>query len=520
MTVGWTAEPPQPLNGLVLGDIVHSRATVEANVGRAAGAIAAAGVRAGDRVAFLLRNDISVIEASLATARLGAVAVPMNWHAKEDDVEFILRDCGARLLIAHRDLFDRVGHRVPSEVVRVVIDPSAPVARAHGLSSNSICARWEEWIAEYPAIPAPGEAAIPGMAANVFQNTLSYTSGTTGSPKGVVRRRTSAPSGSELNQSVSSRPGTRHLVTGPLYHAAPNAAALNVIEAQGLVVLQPKFDAGELLALIERHRINHLMMVPTMFVRLLDLPGDVRKHHDVSSIQFAIHGAGPCPPSVKKAMIDWWGPVIYEYYGGTEAGMATFCSSEDALAHPGTVGRPLPGVSVRILDEAGLTVTAGTVGEIFIKNGNMPEFDYIGDAVAARGEVVRDGYVTQGDLGYFDGQGFLYLAGRKREMIVSGGVNIYTIEIESALADMPGVRLAAAFAVPDEEYGEAVGVAVELDGTHHVDSDAVRAYLRSRLGRLKEPRVVEFRSRISANDAGKISKLEFTRKYWAHSPYP
>jgi long-chain acyl-CoA synthetase len=161
---------------------------------------------------------------------------------------------------------------------------------------------------------------------------------------------------------------------------------------------------------------------------------------------------------------------------------------------------------------------SGTVGEIFIRNRNMPEFDYIGDARSARDEVVRDSHVTQGDLGYLDEEGFLYLAGRKREMIVSGGVNIYTVEIESTLAAMAGVRWAAAFPVPDQEYGEVIGVAVELDGSHHVDADAVRTYLRMRLGRLKEPRIVEFRRHLPVNEAGKITKLEFTRKYWPQSP--
>jgi long-chain acyl-CoA synthetase len=322
---------------LVIGDIVHSSATVEWNVAHAAGALAAAGIGAGDRVALLLRNDIAFVEATLAAVRLGAIAVPINWHSAGEELEFILRDCGARVLVAHRDLHNRARASVPADVTAVVIEPSAPVVSAHGLSAVATCPLWEDWLAGYDGLPVPAEAT----GSSTFNNTLSYTSGTTGRPKGVLRRQNSPPSTATM-QSPILRPGLRHLVSGPLYHAAPNSAALSVINAAGLVVIQPKFDAADLLALVERHRIQHLMMVPTMSVRLLDLPDTVRTRHDVSSIDFAIHGAGACPPSVKEAMIDWWGPVIYEYYGGTEAGMATFCTSADALAHPGPSGVRCP----------------------------------------------------------------------------------------------------------------------------------------------------------------------------------
>jgi long-chain acyl-CoA synthetase len=348
---------------------------------------------------------------------------------------------------------------------------------------------------------------------------MIYTSGTTGRPKGVQR----APADAEFQASmarviqagfgISAHGDFTALMTGPMYHSAPNSYGLTAVRNGARVVLQPRFDAEDLLATIERERISHMHVVPTMFVRLLRLPEEVRRRYDVSSLEFVVHGAAPCPPAVKRAMIDWWGPVINEYYGSTETSLITVQTSEEALARPGSVGRPMPGATVRIYDDEGRVLPTGEVGEIYMRHSLVVDFTYRGRD-DARAEVERDGLITCGDVGYLDEDGYLYLCDRKRDMVISGGVNIYPAEIEAALLQMPEVRDCAVFGIPHEEFGETLCAYVEPQAGASPSPEEIRIYLASHISDYKIPRLIELRPSLPREDTGKIFKRKLREPYW------
>ena len=250
------------------------------------------------------------------------------------------------------------------------------------------------------------------------------------------------------------RPGVRGLLPGPLYHSAPNSFGLRAGRLGGALVLMPRFDPEEFLRLIEVEKIDTIFMVPTMFIRLMKLPEEVRRKYDTSSLRHVIHAAAPCPADVKRAMIEWWGPVISEYYGSTESGALTFATSDDALRKPGTVGKILDGVELRFLDDKGDPLPQGEIGEIYSRTAGSPDFTYH-NKPEKRAEIERDGFITSGDVGYIDRDGYVFICDRKRDMVISGGVNIYPAEIEAALHAVPGVHDCAVFGIPDDEFGEA-----------------------------------------------------------------
>jgi long-chain acyl-CoA synthetase len=305
----------------------------------------------------------------------------------------------------------------------------------------------------------------------------------------------------------------RTVITGPVYHSAPNAYALAAARDGGLVVLQPRFDAEELLQLIERHQITHLHMVPTMFVRLLQLPDTVKRRYDLSSLRFVVHAAAPCPPDVKRQMIDWWGPVINEYYGGTETGGVVFHTAEEALRKPGTVGRPIDTAVVKIFGPEGSELGPNEIGEVYMRLPGAPDFTYTGMEQARR-EVERDGLITCGDVGYLDSDGYLFLCDRQRDMVISGGVNIYPAEIEAVLIGAPGVRDCAVFGIPDAEYGEALCAFIETRDGAQVTAEDIRAFLRPHLAGYKIPKTIEFRDALPREDSGKIFKRKLREPYW------
>jgi long-chain acyl-CoA synthetase len=349
---------------------------------------------------------------------------------------------------------------------------------------------------------------------------MIYTSGTTGNPKGVKRLNL----GPEFVQIVGvvarevlgfepEKP-VRTVITGPLYHSAPNFYGLHAVREGALAILEPRFDPEELLRLIEQYRITHLHVVPTMFVRLLHLSEEVRKRYDLSSLVRVVHGAAPCPMHVKQAMIDWWGPVITEYYGGTETGFVTFHTTEEALRKPGTVGRPLPGVIIRVYDDDGRELPPGEIGEVYswLDVGEL-NFTYHG-MPDQRAAIERNGVVSIGDVGYLDEEGYLFLCDRKRDMVISAGVNIYPAEIEAALLLIPGVRDCAVFGIPHEEFGETVCAYVEPEPDAALDEAALRAFLSEHLADFKVPRVIRFETGLPREDSGKIMKRKLREPYW------
>jgi long-chain acyl-CoA synthetase len=277
--------------------------------------------------------------------------------------------------------------------------------------------------------------------------------------------------------------------------------------------MMPRFDAEELLRLIEAERIDTVFMVPTMFIRLLKLPEALRKKYDTSSLRHVIHAAAPCPADVKRAMIQWWGPVVYEYYGSTESSALTFANSADALNKPGTVGKVLDGVELRFLGEDGDPLPQGEIGEIYSKVAANPDFTYH-NKPEKRAEIERDGFITSGDVGYIDADGYVFICDRKRDMVISGGVNIYPAEIEAALHAVAGVHDCAVFGIPDDEFGEALMAVVEPQAGVTLDVASIRAQLKASLADYKVPKHVEILKSLPREDSGKIFKRRLRDPYW------
>ncbi len=347
---------------------------------------------------------------------------------------------------------------------------------------------------------------------------MPYTSGTTGRPKGIRRQpatpEIAARAATSLKAGFGIEAGVRTLVTAPIYHAAPNLQALNTTLLGELVVVDPRFDAESLLRDVERHRLNHLYLAPIMLVRLLRLEEETRGRYDLSSLRFVISTGAPVSRDVKARMIDWWGPIINEVYAGSEAGLVAFASAAEWVERPGTVGRVLPNVSVRILDDDNREVPAGEVGTIYIHQGAWPEWTY-NNMAEERARIEVDGHVTMGDMGYFDADGYLYISDRKRDMVISGGVNIYPAEIEMVLITMPGVQDCAVFGIPDDEYGEALAAVVQPLEGRTLDTAGVQDFLKERVAGYKVPRVVEFCESLPREDSGKIFKRTLRDPYWA-----
>jgi long-chain acyl-CoA synthetase len=297
-----------------------------------------------------------------------------------------------------------------------------------------------------------------------------------------------------------------------MYHATGGNFARFASREAELLILQAHFDPEGVLAAIERERLTHLVMVPTMFVRMLKLPERIRRKYDVSSLRWALHTGAPCPAEIKRAMIDWIGPVLAEVYGSTEVGPVCFVTSEEWLSHPGTVGRPLPNTVVRILDEAGQPCAPGEVGEICARNANVPNFSYL-NRPEARAALDRDGLLATGDMGWLDEDGFLFLADRRTDLIISGGANIYPAEVERVLIGMPGVLDCAVFGLPDVEYGRCVAASIALDGTVAMTPDDVRRFLAERIANYKIPRRIVFDAELPREESGKIAKAKLAARY-------
>jgi long-chain acyl-CoA synthetase len=309
-------------------------------------------------------------------------------------------------------------------------------------------------------------------------------------------------------------PGVATILPAPLYHTAPNTLAVLAMKIGMDITLLDRFDAEGFLAAVERHRIQQVQMVPTMFTRLLRLPQDIRDRYDVSSLKSVVHSAAPCPAHIKRQMIDWLGPIVTEYYGGSETGPVVWCTSEEWLAHPGTVGMPADGAQVRIVTPEDEEAPVGEVGVVYIKSAEYwPGFTYHGDDKKRR-EMELDGFVTVGDMGRLDAEGYLYLTDRANDMVISGGVNIYPAEIESVLYQMPAVRDCAVFGIPDEEYGESLAAHIEVGDDSMLTEDDVRAFVRTKLAGFKVPKLVVFDDDLPREDSGKLFKRRIRDQYW------
>jgi long-chain acyl-CoA synthetase len=465
---------------------------------RSSAALQAAGVGEGDVVALLMRNSPLAMELMVATRHLGAQWCPMNWHFKIDEVHHVLGNSRAKVLVADAALLDAL--------------PALQAGDAKVWSTRGSTAGVPAWEPLRDATPPVATPPAPPRGA------MFYTSGTTGRPKGIVRRPTTpaqAQAMVELRRlAYGSAPDMRALLSAPWYHSAPNGYALGVIQDGGTLHVEERFDAERTLQLIDEHHLTHAYLVPTMYVRLLALPPDVRAKYDLSSMRMVSSTGSPCPPDVKRAMIDWWGPVINECYGASELGYMTLLTSEQALRKPGSAGLPLPGVVLKILDDEGREQPPGTPGLIYIHQPALPDFSYVGnDEARARMEVC--GLKTMGDVGYLDDEGYLFIVDRQADMVISGGVNIYPVEIEHVLQAMPGVADCAVFGIPDDEFGEALAAAVLPVPGSAITPESVRQWLHDRVAGYKVPRVVTLHDELPREDTGKIFKRRLREPYWA-----
>ena len=475
------------------GDRTYGELSARAN--QLSRALVDGGLGAGDAVALLATNRVEVFEVYAACLQSGLRLTTINSHLTADEVAYIAGDCGAAAFIADAGLAD-IASAVSVPGARVRLAFGGPI---EGFSSYD------------DALAACDDAPLEAPA---LGGTMLYTSGTTGRPKGVWRKR-NAPMLYPALALYGYVPGDVHLCTGPLYHAAPLAFALASPMAAGVTtLLMEHWDEEAGLALIDEHRITHVHLVPTMFHRLLSLPDAVRAKYDVSSLKVVLHGAAPCPVKVKQSIIEWFGPVVYEYYAATE-GAGTLVDSHTWLSRPGTVGRPAPGWVV-VGDEDAAPLPAGEIGLVWLTaSAGDDRFAYFGDD-AKTSKAYRGERYTLGDMGYLDDDGFLFLTDRDANLIISGGVNIYPAEVDAVLLEHPAVRDAATIGVPDDEWGESVLAVVELRD-EVVGSDALGAELialcRERLAHYKCPRAVDFVEHLPREDNGKIYKRRLRDEY-------
>jgi long-chain acyl-CoA synthetase len=501
---------------IVSGERVLARGDLFDRASRATAGFASLGVGPGDAIALMLRNDFPFFEASFGVGRLGGHAVPINWHFQADEARHILQDSGAKAIVVHTDLLPQISEAIPDDLPLLLVDTPHELVDAYGIDTAALDAsldrrhgvEWDGWVRSFepwaePPKPSPG--------------SMIYTSGTTGNPKGVKRKPATGEQltiGARIGMDLYGfKPSARGVLTGPLYHIAPNTFGLYLAAAGDLLVMQPRFDPRELLAMIDEYRITTLNVVPTMFVRLLEIPEDERAQYDLSSLERVVHNAAPCPIPVKKAMIEWWGPVIHELYGGTESGPATACNSDEWLAHPGTVGRAVEGVAIHILDIDGRRLAPGETGEVYVESTINSEFTYHGRA-DERADIEHEGLITLGDVGHLDEDGYLYLSDRKKDMIISGGVNIYPAEIEAALISIEAVADCAVFGIPHDEFGEVPHAVVQVRDGHTADAAAIRSELIEHLAKYKVPRTIDFVDELPREDTGKIYKRRLRDPHW------
>jgi long-chain acyl-CoA synthetase len=494
---------------IVAADGMRTWRELDARANQVARALRAAGLGAGDAVVLLCANRAEFIEVHAAVHRTGMRLTPVNWHLTSDEVAYIAEDCEARAVIADAR-FGGVAADVASRLTGLAacLWVREPIEGYEG---------FEEVIASFSGDDL-GDAQL-GSA-------MLYTSGTTGRPKGVHRTGESVQATVRTALALTSGYDPdrhRSLCTGPLYHAAPLTFSVNLpVQAGVTVVLMDGWGAEETLRLIEEHGVTHCHMVPTMFHRLISLPDEVRESYDVSSMRYIIHGAAPCPVEVKRRMIDWFGPIVNEYYAATE-GLGTFVNSNEWLERPGTVGRPAIDGLIRVLDPEGDDLPPGEVGTVYLRSADGSRFDYFKDEEKTL-SAYRGDHFTLGDMGYFDEDGYLFLTDRSAHLIISGGVNIYPAETEAVLLEHPAVGDAGVVGVPSIEMGEDVLAAVELqDGVEPSDELAreLIAFCRDRLAHYKCPKYVEFVDRLPRHDNGKLYKHQLRDRFREqYSPAP
>ena len=461
----------------------------------------------GDVVAVLMDNNARYHEVCWGVRRTGAYWTPINSHLTADEVAYIVNDCGAQVVIA--------GPGVAADLAKLSQHPAPSVRHRLFIGDGPSPQGWADYdgaVGAYPTKPIDDE--LEG-------DILQYSSGTTGRPKGIKRPERSLPIALENDVTVAflrsisfPEDGTGiFLCPAPLYHTAPNLWSMAVHRVGGTAVVMEKFDPVQALELIQRYRVTHSLLVPTMFVRMLKLPEEDRAKYDVSSLQQVIHAAAPCPVDIKRRMIEWWGPIVSEFYSSSEAAGATFISAADWLTHPGSVGRPMLGTPY-VLDELGNELPPGQVGQIWF-DSPIP-LSYHNDPEKTARAQDDKGRKTVGDIGYVDEDGFMYLTDRASFMIISGGVNIYPQEAENLLVEHAKVMDAAVFGIPNPDMGEEVKAVVQpvdwADAGPELERELMD-HLKTRLASYKCPRSIDFERELPRSDTGKLFKKALQDRY-------
>ncbi len=473
----------------------------------------AAGVQPGDRVALLAGNRREIEEVYIACSSAGWFAVPINWHFAPDEIAYVLDDSGATALIVDGELKDVAGEAltlspgaaVKSRLLMSTLPPAPFVGYEHALAEASR--------------DDPHDQMLGGV--------MFYTSGTTGRPKGV--KNTAFQLGAPpdiLKFSAAAMAGVgiptpgRTLLCGPQYHSAQWAFSFLPLVNGTSLVMQRKFVPEETLQLIDEHAITNVHLVPTQFVRLLRVADEAKNAFRGDALQLVLHGAAPCAPTVKRAMIDWWGPKITEYYGATEGGVVTIISAQEWLAKPGSVGKAMPIVEVKIVPEGEIEAVPGSEGVIHVRSLLGTDFEYLNEPDKTAEAHSEAGFFTLGDIGYLDADGYLFLSDRKIDMIISGGVNIYPAEIEAILITHPAVADVAVFGVPNDEFGEEVRAAVQLTAntryTPALDRD-LKGLVRAKMAAYKVPKNIDVVAEMPRSDAGKLLKRQLRAPFWEGS---
>ena len=463
------------------------------------------GLKPGDGIAGLLPNGVGALEVYLAALQAGWYYTPVNWHFTAPEIAYIVRDSEAKAFF--------VDQRFGAAGVAAADEAGVPAAGRFACGG----------VAGFTPVPElRAGQPVTSPADRTAGATMHYTSGTTGRPKGVRRELSgldpdvAAELTTVLPQffGVTVGPPNVHLVTSPNYHTAVTVFGGAAIAMGHTLVYMDSWDAERALALVERYRVTNTHMVPTHFKRMLALPDSIQRSYDLSSMRWLIHAAAPCPVSLKRAMLDWWGPCVYEYYAATEGG-GTIATPQDWLAHPGTVGTPWPVSEIMVADDDGNECPRGVPGTVYMRM-SLPDFSYKGDPAKTAANRLR-GFFTVGDVGYLDDEGFLFLCDRKADVIISGGANIYPAEVESEIIGHPRVADVAVFGIPDDDWGERVMAVVQPASGESPGQElaaAILASLDGRLARMKWPTVIDFIGEMPRDPSGKLLKRRLRDPYW------
>ena len=476
----------------------HTFAKINARANQIVRLLRSRGLKPGDSVALICSNRAEGVEVLAATLRGGFRLTPVNWHLTEDEIAYILRDCEARAVFAEA--------RIETGGPATMQAPDASIRLAIG---GSI-----EGFESYEHVLDREDAS--DIDDPVLGNSMMYTSGTTGRPKGVYRPNPTVSNPTIYAERGYDRDSSIQLCAGPAYHAAPLAFDIRAAMGAGVpLIFVDKWNTEEILRIISEKKVTHMHLVPIMFQRLLALPDDVKARYPVDHVRYIVHGAAPCPPEVKFAMIDCFGPILSEYYAGSEGGAGFTINSEEWLRKPGSVGKRPAVLGVRILDESLQDLPDGTAGTIYMEI-SPGGFSYYKDEAKTQSSRVGN-YFTMGDIGYFDEDGYLFLTGRSAETIISGGVNIYPQEVDNVLVQHEAVADSATVGVPHSEWGEEVKAVIVLKQGFTANptiAEEILTLARERLPKFKVPRSVDFVDSLPRSAAGKIQRGKVRAKYW------